>query len=109
MTVFSGIINSYGDDAVIVDGTDEKPVKCLIQPIIGNKTADMWRKVTDIGRVDTSRWYGFFDEEIKKGNIVRSDGEEYRVLKSDHYTVRGKVSHYEAVLVKKEKNYVINQ
>lgn len=106
MTAFKGILKRYGDGAEIYSDAGEKTeAHIFIQPIIGNKTVGYWENITDLGRIDTTRYRCFSDEEMKKDGYIICDGVAYDVLVSESFRVGGGVSHWEAVLMKRASEY----
>ena len=110
MSVFAGILRKHGVPAVIDDGTTQKTVKAFLEPIMSRAERMEWVDVTRLGERNISRWYWFgppeSDIDETKDTVITVGGTAYTVLKAAPYTVNGEISHWEAVLRKREEEYV---
>lgn len=108
MTVFSEIVEKYGDPAVLYEAAGEKEIKTFIQPILTGHDKP-WLRMTNLGEADTSRyWYfGPADAEITdtKGTYISCLGRTFDFIKAEPFRIQGVVSHWEGILKIREETY----
>ena len=108
MTTFSGIVERYGDEAQIFGENGEMRVcKCFIQPVMPRTSEKMFSAMTALGEADKSGYYGYFPAhaEAADAEYVLCDGVSYDVTRIEKFKIRGCVSHWEALLKKREEIY----
>ena len=108
MTTFSRIVERYGDDAQIFEKNGEMRVsKCFIQPVMPRTSEKMFSEMTVLGEVDKSGYYGYFPDcaDVCDAEYVICDGVSYDIKRTEKFKIRGKVSHWEALLKKREEIY----
>lgn len=109
MTAFSAIIKHYGDKAAIYKNSIEEEIKCFIQPVL-SPSADkrVWSQMTELGERDTSRFFGFFpaDAALDDAEYIICGGVYYDIVRFEMFRVMGRDSHWEAVLTKREEDYI---
>jgi hypothetical protein len=67
----------------------------------------MFSVMTALGEADKSGYYGYFpsDAEADDAEFVICDGVSYDVTRIEKFKIRGTVSHWEAILKKREEIY----
>lgn len=99
MSIFAGIIERYGDEAVI-HGEEDIACRCFIEPILSKNIEKTWSQMSRVGARDGARFYGFFPPEVsmpKKGYVTCGD-RQFDILRTESFKVYGKVSHFEALM-----------
>ena len=108
MTVFTEILNRYGEKAVLQESGRERTVRVFIQPIINHGSDKTWKDMTLLGERNLNRYYCFGPSEKtapNTGSVVLCGDRKYEVVRGEQFKVNGGISHWEAVLRIMEDEY----
>ena len=105
MTDFAMILRSYGEDAVITDGSGTHSEKIFMMPATVRWSGENKYIPSESGIYDTSRYLCFirgdFDFAGCDGSVICCRGIEYEVLNAELFRVEKENSHWECVVRKR--------
>ena len=107
-TAFSEILEKYGDPVTLYFDGSSTDTTGFVQPVLSRHIKETWSTMTELGESDTSRFYGFFPGDLSMEGCLYIDcGDvEYDIIRAEPYKVMGTVSHWEALMRKREEEYV---
>lgn len=106
MTVFSMLVERYGDDATLHKGDETFAARIFLQPVMTRAQDRRFSQMTPLGERDRGRFYAFLSAgEWEELEYICHRGTEYTVLRMERYRVHGETSHLELLLEKREEEY----
>lgn len=101
MNTFGRILEKYGEDTVIEFGETKINAKTFVQPIV--KSGET--RVTHLGKVNVGEFYwfvpGYIDLDTQQKITVTTADGTFDVRRAEKFRAMGRVSHWEAVLVRR--------